>query len=74
MAKKINITFTKSPTGAFNLSDNVGENVDMEEQKAREIIEAGFAMITPPSKTKTNPPKKETATAKQPNKETRKGK
>lgn len=63
--RKIKITFIKSPTGAFKLSYSIGDSVEMEEDLARELMEANFAI---PTKTKTT---KQTATAKPKGKETR---
>ncbi len=62
------ITFIKSPTGAFKLAYNVGDTVEMEESKARELMELNFAI---PAKTNPTQPK-QTATAKPKKKEIRK--
>lgn len=59
------ITFIKSPTGAFKLAYNVGDTIEMEEGKARELMEANFAI---PAKSQE---RKQTATAKPKRKETR---
>lgn len=65
---KIKIQFIKSPTGAFKLAYSVGNKVLMEEEQARELIEANFAIPVDIGTSK----RKETATAKPKGKETRK--
>lgn len=60
------ITFIKSPTGQFGLAYGIGESADLGEEMNQEMMEANFAI--PAKKTA---PKKETATAKHPTKETR---
>ena len=67
MPKKLKITFIKSPTGAYKLAYSAGDTVEMEEIKAREMMETKFAV---PAIDKT-PIKKQTATAKPKRKETR---
>lgn len=62
----VEITFIKSPTGAFGLAYSVGNKVEMEAEQARELIEAGFAV-----QSNLGQPNKRTATAKPKGKETR---
>lgn len=57
------VRFTANPTGQFNLSYNVGEQVIMETKQAMLLIEAGVAeeiAVLSPTKKKAKPVNPET--------------
>lgn len=66
---KTKITFIKSPTGAFKMAYNVGDTIEIESEKARELMESNFAV--PAKATGKAIDQKQTATAKPKGKETR---
>lgn len=47
MAKEVNvnIVFTQSPTGKFNLAYGPGEKASLSKLQADELIEAGYAEL-----------------------------
>lgn len=57
------VRFTANPTGQFNLSYNVGDEVIMETKQAMLLIEAGVAVeiaVLTPTKKKAKPVNPET--------------
>ena len=52
------VRFTANPTGQFNLSYNVGEEVILENKQAMLLIEAGVAIEIPVLTSPSKPVKK----------------
>jgi hypothetical protein len=52
------VRFTANPTGQFNLSYNVGEEVILETKQAMLLIEAGVAIEIPALTSPSKPSKK----------------
>jgi hypothetical protein len=61
------VRFIESPTGVFGLGYFVGDEVNIEEKKARLLVEGGFAeAITPMGKDEPEQPKVEPVEKKKP--------